>query len=138
MSSLHDFSLDVILSYIKESFWIIILLNCISHYKLKTIYFKGQRWCIQEIVNPRNLLDVIQIHWTCIHPQHYDITKKFSKVYLRKNSNLEMGVYTQNLIFYEKQSRVFEEVVKTQYIIEAYEIRSLDGIYGIIIDWPNP
>ena len=49
-----------------------------------------------------------------------------------------MRVYTQNLIYYEKQSRFFEEVVKTQYIIEAYEIRSLDGIYGIIIDWPNP
>ena len=49
-----------------------------------------------------------------------------------------MGVYTQNLIFYEKQSRVFEEVVKTQYIIEAYKIPSLDGLYGVIIDWPNP
>ena len=49
-----------------------------------------------------------------------------------------MGVYTQNLIFYEKQSRVFEEVVKTQYIIEAYKIPSLDGLYRVIMDWPNP
>ena len=76
-------------------------MNCISHYKLKTIYFKRQRWCIQEIVNPRNLLYVIQIHWTCIHPQHYDITKKFSKVYLRKNSNLEMRVCTQKNLLRE-------------------------------------
>ena len=105
---------------------------------MKSIYFKTQRLGIQEIVNPRNLLDVKQIHCSFIHPQHYDITKKIFKVYLWKNSNLEMRVYTQNLIYYEKQSRFFEEVVKTQYIIEAYKIPSLDGLYGVIIDWPNP
>ena len=89
---------------------------------------------MRKIVNPRNLLAVVQIRCFSIQPQHYDITKKFFKVYLRKNCNLEMRVYTQNLIYYEKQSRFFEEVVKTQYIIEAYKIPSFKGLYGVIID----